>query len=271
MRRRLLLEILESRVTPSTMGTPSPDVTPPAAIPAVVVASPDVTNTSTPSDTTPSAGMVAAPAVSATSAPALTAVIGSLTATNNDTATYSFPNATQGSSLTLNLGGSGQLTLSVLDSNGNVLSQQTGQGSVSLTVSNLPASGGVSVVVTATAPTDFTLNSALTPLPAAPTTLPPVTPPSSGSGFSLYDPNGPPIVPPGSGPSTPDQGSGGGGTSGLVSGPSGDPELSSSTGPIYTLDTPITTTIVPPPMPGGDPMAPITVTFTMTQITPLSP
>lgn len=177
MRSRLSLETLESRITPTALGTLSFDAVHHA-----------VTYTTLPSHT----GTVALQPPSAVSATGLIATAGSLT-TGNLTDSYSIANAAQGSTLTVAIDGDQAMGLSVVDQYGHVLAQQTGSGALSLTLTNLPASGGVMVLVTGSAPTHYLLTSLLTGASAS-STPPPAPVTASGTlsslGPQIIDPNG---------------------------------------------------------------------------------
>jgi hypothetical protein len=202
MRRRLSLETLESRVTPAALGTLWFDTQHLAvSFAAVAPASPGSTPPPTGSghSATPS-GTIVLPPVAAGSATGVFAVLGSLSGT--DTAdSYTIPNAVQGTSLTVSLGGTGQMSLTVLGQNGIVLATQTAQGTITLTVTNLPLTGGVTVVVTGASPTTYLLSTTLTAsstssasslgTTAPPAGSQPVAPVLSGGlGPQLIDPDG---------------------------------------------------------------------------------
>ena len=176
MRRRLSLESLESRITPTALGTLSFD--------AVHYA---VTYTALPSQT----GPVTLQPPSAVSATGLIATAGSLTTGMTDS--YFISNAALGSTLTVAIDGDQAMGLSVVDQYGHVLAQQTGSGALSLTLTNLPASGGVMVLVTGSAPTHYLLTSLLTGASAS-STPPPAPVTASGTlsslGPQIIDPDG---------------------------------------------------------------------------------
>ena len=198
MRPRISLETLESRLAPAAVGTLYLD----GQGLIVNLAPVAVAGPNTPAG---SLGTVALAPASAAPATGVTATLGSLTA-GNLTDSYYLANAAQGATLNVALAGSGPMTVSVQDQFGNVLAQQSGQAVIGLTVTNLPSSGGVTVIVTAASPTFYFLTTSLS-IPSSVPTSPPVTPPTStptpsfnpALAFPLLDPYGvgdtPPALP----------------------------------------------------------------------------
>jgi hypothetical protein len=189
MRRRLSLETLESRLAPASLGTLSFD----SQSLTVNFAPVTATTTTTPSAPLP-AGTIALPAASANSPVSFNATVGEFT-TANGSDSYYLANAVQGSTLNLALGGNGQIGLAVYAQNGTLLAQQSGTGAIGLTLTNLPATGGVTVVVTAAQPTGYLLSTLLSTQSA---TSPPATSGTTtvsspllngGLGPQLIDPN----------------------------------------------------------------------------------
>ena len=187
MRPRLSLETLESRLAPAAVGSLSFD----GQSLVVNLAPVAVVNPGAPPNTT---GSVALTPATSNSITGFTATIGNLTA-GNLSDSYYLPNAAQGATLNVALVGLGTMTLSVRDQYGNILAQQTGQGVLGLTVTNLPTSGGVSVVVISDSSTPYFLTTSLT-FPSSIPTTPPTTPSTStplynpALAFPLLDPYG---------------------------------------------------------------------------------
>jgi hypothetical protein len=199
MPARISLETLESRLAPAALGSLSFD----GQHLIVNLAPIAVAGPNAPAG---SIGTVALAPATAGATTGLTATIGSLTA-GNLTDSYYLANAVHGATLNVALAGTGPMSVSVQDQFGNVLAQQSGQAVLGLTVTNLPASGGVTVIVSAASPTTYFLTTSLS-IPSSVPTSPPVSPPTTTTtpsfnpalAFPLLDPYGvgdtPPALPP---------------------------------------------------------------------------